>query len=82
MNRRELLNAGINGTVLAAVGAMNMGEKLLEQGAVQRGKDQLQARLDDLEQRFDKLEHHHKNLVRVGAIAVTVSTGIDVITFL
>lgn len=38
--------------------------------------------MDALEQRFDKLEHHHKNLIRVGGLAFALSTGIDLAIFL
>lgn len=47
-----------------------------------RSAEVLSRQMSSLEDRFDSLEKRHRNLVRAGAIAITVSTGIDVLTFL
>jgi hypothetical protein len=77
MNRRELMTAGLAASSLAAVTALNKGADFVE-----HGRDGVEARLKVLEKKFDKLEHHHKNLIRVGGIAFAVSTGVDVVSFL
>ena len=82
MKRRELLSAGLNSSVLAAVAALDAGERLMQHRVVQQGADKISTRMDALEARFDRLEHHQKNLVREGALAFTLSTGIDVLTIL
>jgi hypothetical protein len=76
MNRRDLLSAGLSTSVVAASAAINSGSKLVVQG-----KKKLDPKIKELEERFDKLEHHHKNLIRVGSIAFAMSTGIDLISF-
>lgn len=81
MNRREFLSrvadAGARSTAVVAATAVTAGS-----GLVRQGKSHLGPKLEELEARFDKLEHHHKNLVRVGALAFAVSTGVDVLAFL
>jgi len=77
MNRRELLSNGLAMVTATAAGAASMGRE-----TVQQYREPLEAKLESLEQRFDKLEHHHKNLIRVGGLAFALSTGIDVVAFL
>lgn len=77
MNRRELLSAGLASATVAAGAAVSRGAQVLD-----RGREPVEAKLKSLEERFDKLEHHHKNLIRAGGIAFALSTGIDVISFL
>ena len=81
MNRREFLSkvtdAGLKSSVVVATSALTVGSDLVD-----RHKDRLGDKLDQLEARYDKLEHHHKNLIRAGAVVFAVSTGFDVITFL
>ena len=75
MNRRDFLNVGLSTGVIVATAVINSGSKLVGQG-----KEKLDPHLKDLEERFDKLEHHHKNLIRVGSLAFAMSTGIDLIS--
>ena len=85
LNRRQFLKhsiqgalvAGATSTAMAASDALTAGADLAE-----RSREDLNAKLDELEQKFDKLEHHHKNLIRVGGIAFALSTGVDVLAFL
>jgi hypothetical protein len=77
MNRRQLLSAGLSAATVTAASALNFGAEKLKPL-----KDPLDARMEALEQRFDKLEHHHKNLIRVGGLAFALSTGIDLAIFL
>lgn len=81
MNRRDFLNAGLASSAVAAATALTAGEQLMASGKEKWGP-QLTQKLDNLESRFDKLEHHHKNLIRVGALAFSLSTGIDLLTIL
>ena len=74
MNRRDLL---LTSSVLAATSALTVGSELVD-----KGKEQLGDKFNNLEERFDELEHHHKNLIRVGGLAFALSTGIDVVSFL
>lgn len=76
-----MLRAGMATVAVAATGVVS--------GVASKGaeklkplREPLESRIEDLEQRFDELEHHHKNLIRVGGIAFALSTGIDVISFL
>lgn len=73
MNRRELLRAGI---ATGAAATLSTGMTLAD-----KGKSSISNQMESLEERFDKLEHHHKNLVRAGAVAFALSTGIDVLAF-
>ena len=77
MNRRELLSIGLASGALATARVLNSGADVLE-----RGRDGLSERIESMEQRFDRLEHHQKNLVRAGAFAFGISTGIDLLAFL
>ena len=80
MNRRQFLKQSINrtaGTVSGiTVAAIAGGEHAIQQ-AMDSARGQVEAGLNNLEARVDKLEHHHRNLIRVGALGLTVSTGID-----
>ena len=76
MNRRKLLASGVVTAVAAATTAMDRGAQVFDQK-----KEDAAAHLKSLEERFDKLEHHHKNLVRVGGIALALSTGVDILAF-
>lgn len=85
MNRREFFRQAAGGVL---IGAATAGASFVEQ-ARQRGTgmagdtcEAVSRRLDAIESRFDRMEHHHRNLLRVGALAFTVSTGIDVFTLL
>ncbi|MBO6557706.1 MAG: hypothetical protein JJ934_13540 [Pseudomonadales bacterium] len=73
INRRELLRAGI---ATGAAATLSSGLALAD-----RSKSSISSQMESLEARFDKLEHHHKNLVRAGAVAFAFSTGIDVLAF-
>ena len=77
MNRRELLTTGVVSTLAAATTVIDRGAAVID-----HNKEAVNERFKSLEARFDKLEHHHKNLIRVGGIAFALSTGIDVVTFL
>ena len=72
MNRRDLLRAGIATTAAALSTGVTLAEK---------GRDSVSEKIESLEERFDKLEHRHKKLVRAGAVAVALSTGIDLLLF-
>lgn len=77
MNRRDLLTSGVATALAAASTAIDRGTVVID-----RKREDAAARLKSLEQRFDKLEHHHKNLVRAGGVALALSTGIDIALFL
>ena len=78
------MTAGLTTSVLAATAALNKGSDLVDQGreSVEGKLKVIDGELKALEKKFDKLEHHHKNLIRAGGLAIALSTGIDVITFL
>ena len=84
MNRRELLAAGATVVATGTAFAANQIDKGLHKGkeAVAPYQAPIEKKFKELEDRFDKLEHHHKNLVRVGGMALALSTGIDLAIFL
>ena len=85
MNRREILTAGVTAVAATAAAtataaanqAMNKGKE-----AIQPYQQPMEQKMKELEDRFDNLEHHHKNLIRVGGLAFALSTGIDLAVFL
>ena len=84
MNRRELLTTCLATGALGATVAVESASAAAEKSVrlAEQGRQQLSDGLESLEARFDKLEHHHRNLIRVGALAFGLSTGIDILTFL
>ena len=76
MNRRELLKQTILVGVSAS-GAVASAAIVRSKPALNATRDKLTDSLNVLEKRVNKLERHHKNLVRTGALALAVSTGID-----
>jgi hypothetical protein len=81
MKRREFFtrvaDASLKTSVVVATSALTVGSDVMSET-----KDKVSDKLKELEDRFDKLEHHHKNLIRVGGFAFALSTGIDVVSFL
>lgn len=74
MNRREILTAGMATAAMTATAVLGKGAEKL-----QPIREPLEGKMKALEERFDKLEHHHKNLIRAGGLAFALSTGIDVL---
>ena len=76
MNRRELLKrtfqVGVTTSTAFATAALATGKP-----AISTARDKLNDGLAKLEKRVEEMEHHQKKLLRVGAIALAVSTGID-----
>lgn len=84
MNRRDFL-AKFSKTAAAcgaATTAMAVGAHARSKSAVADGTERLREQLKALEERADKLDASQKRLIRIMAIAISVSTGIDVATLL
>ena len=88
MERRHFLRQAMTACVAststlagnAMVGRHDMKGRLKEIG--KRATEKLNSRLEALEARVDKMEHHHQNLLRMGAIGIAISLGIDLTFFL
>jgi hypothetical protein len=76
MNRRELLRRTIVAGITSS-GAVASAAFVKAKPALSNTRDRLNDSVDVLEKRVKKLERNHKNLIRTGAIALAVSTGID-----
>lgn len=68
-----MAKSAVAGTGAVAGAAIATGREQL----VDRIAPAVNARMEALEARVDAMEHHHRNLLRVGAIGLAVSTGID-----
>ncbi|MFP6806782.1 MAG: hypothetical protein VB957_06325 [Pseudomonadales bacterium] len=87
-NRRAFLKNAIStgiasSTAMAGYAIANRRElagqaKELGQDTIEKVRKQMEA----LETRVDKMEHHHQNLLRFGAIGLAISTGVDLTLFL
>ncbi len=75
MERRHFMALARQGFTGAAVLAAGGIATTRENAVVVR--DQLVDGMDKLEARVDKMEHHHRNLLRVSALAFALSTGVD-----
>lgn len=83
MERRAFItNAMFAGVASAAVlagatvaTAQNLGQQTKQLGVEAIKK--VSNRMDGIEARMDKMERHHKNMIRVGVLGIAVSTGID-----
>ena len=77
---RNAIVTGIgSSTALASVAIARrheIGDNAKELG--QQTIKKISNKMEDLEARVDKMEHHHQNLLRVGAIGFVLSTGIDI----
>ena len=88
MERRNFLRHAMTACVAststlagnAMAGRHEMKAQLKEIG--KQGVAKLNARLEALEARVDKMEHHHQNLLRMGALGIAISLGIDLTFFL
>ncbi len=70
----------VAGATMAAVAGSvtaRCSEQLAANETVAAARDRVVEGMGRLEARVDALEHHHKNLLRVGALAFAVSTGLD-----
>ncbi len=83
MNRRYFLrNAAMTGGAVAGTSMMGSYATDRARALSDSTGEVLSAQMKALENRFDSLEQRHKNLVRAGAVAIAVSTGIDVLAFM
>jgi len=64
----------------AMAGRHDMMGQLKEIG--KQATEKLNSRFEVLEARVDKMEHHHRNLLRVGVLGIVISLGIDLTFFL
>jgi len=84
MNRRDFL-AKFSKTA-AAVGvsttAVAAGLHAKSKAAAADGADLVRARVETLEQRIDRLDTSQRRILRILAITISVSTGIDIATLL
>ena len=76
MERREFIGR-FAASVLAGGSAVAGATVAAGREQVERIRPLVDERLEALESRVDRMEHHHRNLLRVGAIGLAVSTGID-----
>ena len=72
MNRRELLTAGAAVVATGTAFAASQVDKGLDKGkeAIAPYQEPIEKKFKELEDRFDKLEHHHKNLIRAGGSGI------------
>lgn len=84
MNRRDFLarfsqTATAVGVTTTAVAA---GFHAKSRATVADGAGQIRDRMKALEQRIDDMDTSHRRLIRILAITITVSTGVDIATLL
>ncbi len=85
MNRREFIAsvathgaaAGVGIAAAANYSKDRVAAKLAANETFDAARQHVVDGMENLEARVDKLEHHHRNLLRVGALAVAISTGVD-----
>ena len=84
MNRRDFLAKFSKSAAAcgAATTAIAVGVHARSRSAVADGTAHLREQLKSLEERADQLDASQKRLIRILAIAISVSTGIDVATLL
>ena len=76
MNRRELLKRTLQ-VGMTTSAAIAVATQINGKPAFGAARDKLADGFAKMEKRIDKLERHQRKLLRVGAIAFAVSTGVD-----
>ena len=84
MNRRDFLarfsqTATVVGATTTAVAA---GLHAKSRATVADGASHIRDRMQALENRIDDMDASHRRLIRILAITITVSTGVDIATLL
>lgn len=84
MNRRDFLsNFSKSATAVgAATAAAAIGVHTTSKARVADGASRVRNQVKALEKRVDEMDASHRRLVRIVAITISVSTGIDLATLL
>ena len=88
MERRNFLRHALTACVASTstLAGNAMAERRELEGRLKeigkRAARKLNSRLETLEARVDKTEHHHRNLLRVGILGIGISLGLDLTFFL
>ncbi len=81
MNRRHLVKAVLGSAVVTSVTQLHLPTVLRDREtgreALQSAAKKMRQSFEALENRVDKMEHHHQNLLRFAAIGLAISTGVD-----